>query len=175
MDSVGQPGGYESLTQEEATSLADGAVLGIITGISVQEVDAEDGAPLFLTTLTVSGTKLASPTLPGAPRFEEEAEHQVTFLGGFTDPEHGTFNSTAPPAHATRIGRRVLYYYQSQDDIAGGVAGHALLRGGAGLFTAFETPNRTDASAPPTVIVQGRGNTAAIPYNLVRDELIAPH
>lgn len=176
MTTLATPGGYESLSQEEALALADGAVLGTITGISVQEIDPGDGVPLFLTTLTVSGTEIASGEGSrgdskgdsDAPRFGPEQSHEVTFLGGFTEPEHGTFNSTAPPAHQARIGRRIFYYYQAQDDIAGGVSGNALLRGRAGLFTAFET-------RAGELIVQGRGNAAAIPYNLVRDELNAPH
>lgn len=162
MTTLGAPGGYESLSQGEALALSDGAVLGTITGISVQEVDPGDGAPLFLTTLTVTGTELAS----GAKA--EETQHEVIFLGGFTDPEHGSFSSTAPPAHRTAPGRQIFYYYQTQSDIAGGVSGHVLLRGRAGLFTAF-------AARDGDVIVQGRGNAAAIPYNLVRDELPAPH
>lgn len=169
MTTMGQPGGYESLTAEEAGQIATGAVLGTIEGVSVQEVDPGDGAPLYLTTLRVSGTRLASVGAVGAvgdtpTGLEPVALHEVTFLGGFIDPEHGSFNSTAPPSHQTREGRRILYYYQAQDDIAGGVPGNALLRGRAGLFTAFETRQQL-------VMVQGRGNAAPIPYNVVSDEL----
>ena len=115
---------YVTHDQEEALTLADGAVLGIITGISVQEIDPGDGIPLFLTTLTVSGTEVASRGESDAAQFGPEQPHEVTFLGGFTGPEHGTFNSTAPPAHQTRQDRRIFYYYQAQDDIAGGVSGY---------------------------------------------------
>lgn len=160
MTTMGQPGGYESLTADEAAQLATGRFLGTIEEVSVQEVDPGDGAPLYLTTLLVRGTRLAS----GVGSTEETVLHEVTFLGGFLDPDHGSFNSTAPPSHQTREGRRILYYYQDQDDIVGGVGGAALLRGRAGLFTAFETQDGA-------VMVQGRGNAAAIPYNVVSDEL----
>ena len=171
MTTLGQAGGYESLTADEADSIADGAVLGTIESVSVVEVDPGDGAPLSMTTLRVIGTRLASVGVPrgiaeesGTPGFESEKVHEVTFIGGFVDPEHGSFNSTAPPAHQTQEGRRILYYYQTQDDIAGGVSGNVLLRGRAGLFTAFETRQKR-------VMVQGRGNAAAIPYNVASDEL----
>lgn len=161
MTTLGTPGGYESLTAQEAHELADGTFLGTIERISVQEVDPGDGAPLYLTTLSVRGTHVASV---GGGADPSPSEHEVTFLGGFLDADHGSFNSTAPPAHQIRTGQRILYFYDAQDDIAGGVPGNALLRGRAGLFTAFETRNGR-------VMVQGRGNAAAIPYNVVSDEL----
>ncbi|MEM8709836.1 MAG: hypothetical protein AAGG01_02705 [Planctomycetota bacterium] len=163
MRSIGQSaGGYEGLTQAEALSLASGAFLGTIVDAEVREVDAGDGGSIFLTALTVRGTGLA----PASGASQEE-EHEVVFFGGFVDDERGTFNSSAPPAHRTRIGRRVFYYYESQVDLPGGMRADALLRGDAGLFTAFESPSGD-------LIVQGRGNNAAIPNNLRSDELPWP-
>ena len=136
---------------------SDGGIVGRIESRSVQSVDAGDGAPIYFTTIRVTGTDLAS----GAPRNVD-----VIFAGGFVDATHGTFNAAAPAADETRVGRHVLAFHEHTENITGGLVGNLLTGARAGLFTTFE-------SRKGATIVQGRGRGHAITRNVKLHDLRA--
>lgn len=141
---------------------SDGVIAGRIADRSVREIDAGDGAPLYLTTLAIIGTDLARTRGDAAPG--DAIRVDVSFAGGFLDETRGGFVASAPPRDHTRVGRDVVAFYRHEDDLVGGVSGNALVGAGSGLFTAFR-------SRRGAVIVQGRGRGTAIPRNIALNDL----
>lgn len=147
----------QSFTLRQMIDASDGGVVGRIGSRSVQEVDPGDGAPLYITTLRVAGTDLAT----GAAETID-----VMFLGGVIDERRGSFNASMPAAHETRVGRGVVVFHDHADDIVGGLEGELLLGGRASLFTTFE-------SRRGATIVQGRGRGYAVTKNVRLTDLQA--
>ena len=137
-------------TPQGLLSRSDGGVVGVVVHRKVRAFEAPGGGELFFTTARVRGTDLAT----GA---EETVD--VTFPGGFISESRGAYSSTAPPANATRVGRRVLMFHRRVEDIAEGLSGEVLVDGGRGLFSWFE-------SRRGETIVQGRGPGSAIARNV---------
>lgn len=137
-------------TSQGLLSRSDGGVLGVVVHREVRAFEAPGGGELFFTTARVRGTDLAT----GA---EETVD--VTFPGGFISESRGAHSSTAPPANATRVGRRVLMFHRRVEDIAEGFSGEVLVDGGGGLVSWFE-------SRRGETIVQGRGPGSAIARNV---------
>ena len=131
-------------------SRSDAGVLGVVIHREVRAFEAPGGGELFFTTARVRGTDLAT----GAEEIVD-----VTFPGGFISERRGAHSSTAPPANATRVGRRVLMFHRRVDDIAEGFSGEVPVDGGRGLFSWFD-------SRRGETIVQGRGPGSAIPRNV---------
>ena len=129
---------------------SDGGVLGEVVAKEVRVFAAPDGGELFFTTVRVHGTDLAT----GA-----KETVLVTFPGGFISETRGAHSSTAPPADATRVGRRVLMFHRHVEDIAAGFSGDVLVSGSGGLFQWF-------TSRKGEVIVQGGGPGSGIERNL---------
>jgi hypothetical protein len=136
--------------RQSLLSRCDGGVIGTVVHREVRAFQAPDGGELFFTTVRVRGTDLATG---------DEETVDVTFSGGFISERRGAHSSTAPPADATRVGRRVLMFHQHVEDIAEGFSGDVLVDGGRGLFSWFES-RRGDK------IVQGRGRGSAIHRNV---------
>jgi len=139
----------KNYSMREMVLTADGAVSGQIINSVVFRVDSEtDGPELYFTTLTIEGTELnrnAAVTV------------DVTFAGGFIDPDHGVYNSEAPSADETKIGTNVLVFYKWSDNLGGDVKGNGIVASHGGIY-------RT-ANGPSGPIVLGKGEGFAIQSN----------
>lgn len=135
---------------------SDRGIVGTITDRHVVRFDHEiDGPDLFFTHLTIEGHDLATG---------EERTAVVTFAGGFINEREGVYNSEAPPADATRLGRRVVAFYAYSDNLGGDLAGHALYASHGGLY-------QTVTGRGGEVIVIGQGDGYAISHNTRLTEL----
>ena len=140
----------KSYTLPEMVAEADGAVFGEIVAKRVFRVDDPvDGPELYFTTITVQGRLLDDETT---------VSMDLSYNGGFLDPEHGVWNSEAPSAADTKIGNRVVAFFKWQDNIGGGVAANAIVAMHGGLY-------RT-ASGGSRPVVLGRGAGYAIDRNI---------
>ncbi len=136
---------------------SDGWTHGIVAERRVRAIDPGDGAPLYLTTLVVSGTRMDLGT-----GLAEEHSVEVVYPGGFLDAQHGSFNSIAPARHAARKGRRVVVFHRHEPNAYGGGPADVLVSGKGGLFTAFRSGTDDGQGG---VIVQGRADRVALPHN----------
>lgn len=162
-------GGHESMTLRELVGVSHGVFVGTVAGREVTSIDPGDGAPLFITTLEVRGRAVAladgTGLAPGAGTDDDELRTlHVRFPGGFVDQETGTFNSTAPPRHATRDGRGVIVFFEEHENGLGAGPGRVLVGGSAGLYTTFRARDGR-------VIVQGRSSSVALPHNRTLPDL----
>ena len=145
----------ERLTLEQMVAKADNAVFGTITRKQVIRIDSsKDGPDHYFTTLTLAGTSLKTG---------HDITVDVTFAGGFIDPENGVHNSEAPAADEVKVGNRVVAFYKWTDNMGAGLAANALYAAHGGLYRTFEARKGT--------IVQGRGDGYAIPQNITLSEL----
>lgn len=146
----------QRLDLAQMLELADDAVAGSIVHREVFRVDHPvDGPEMYFTTLHVRGTSLATG---------EPATVAVTFHGGFIDDENGVYNSEAPSADETRLGRNVVAFYHWTDNMGADVAANALVAAHGGLYTTF---------GGDEAVVQGRGDGYAVPQNVPLHELRA--
>jgi hypothetical protein len=139
----------ERLTLDQMVTRTDNAVLAEIVGKKVFRVDHPvDGPELYYTTLTLAGSSLAD----GKPITVD-----VTFPGGFIDPEHGVHNSEAPSADDTKLGNVVVAFYKWSDNMGGDVRANALYASHGGLYRTVDGPTGS--------VVLGRGEGYAISAN----------
>jgi hypothetical protein len=125
-------------------------VYGTIVDKEVVRIDHPiDGPELYYTTLFIEGASLVSG---------EPVTVGVSFPGGFTDAEHGVYNSEAPSADDVALGRRVVAFYAWSDNMGGDFASNALYASHGGLYPTFE-------SRGGAVVVQGRGAGYAVRDN----------
>jgi hypothetical protein len=130
---------------------ADRGIVGVITERQVVRFDHElDGPNLFFTHLTIKGNDLAT----GAPKTVV-----VTHHGGFLNQREGVYNSEAPPADATRLGRRVVAFYAYTDNMGGDLAANTLYAGHGGLYQVI-------GSRAEQQVVIGQGDGYAISQNV---------
>lgn len=147
----------ERLTLRQMIAKTDGGVVGEITGKQVFVVDLGPGyGEQSYTTLTVTGTNLVKGS---------EQTIEVSYPGGILPDGRGSYNSEAPKADAVRLGRKVLVFYKTVEDLGGGVPGHLLNASHGGLFTTFQDKKGR-------VIVQGRGDGYAVPKNILLTDLV---
>ena len=146
----------QRLDLPQMLEIADDGVAGTIVHREVFRVDHPvDGPEMYFTTLHVHGESLATGL---------ETTVAVTFHGGFIDEENGVYNSEAPSADETRLGRRIVAFYHWTDNMGAGVAANALVAAHGGLYTTFGADD---------TVVQGRGDGYAILQNLPLQELRA--
>lgn len=146
----------ERLTLPQMVAKTDGCVMGKIVSSSVRRVDHPvDGPKLYFTTLVIEGRSLYTGRSITVP---------VTFAGGFIAPDDGVWNSEAPSADETRVGREVVAFYKWTDNMGGDVAANALYAAHGGLYVI--------AKARGESMVLGRGTGYAIDSN-VRAEALA--
>ena len=145
----------EKLTLPQMIARADGAVHGEILSSTFHQVPhpLPGGGDLYYTSLVVAGTSLYD----GTP-----STVTVSFAGGMTEDGVGVWNSEAPAADETRVGREVVVFYKWSDDMGGGFASNALYAAHGGLFTVFETRRGKK-------VVQGRGQGYAVARNISLD------
>ncbi len=140
----------KSFTLEEMVQTADHAVNGQIIASRVFRVDSpRDGEGLYYTTLTLQGRTLDSA---------QPITVDVTYRGGFVSETEGVFNSEAPSANDTKVGKHVVAFYRWSDDMGGGVATNALVAAHGGLYRVVEGARGA--------AVLGRGEGYAIRTNL---------
>ena len=146
----------ERLDLASMTKKCDGVLIGTITERHVIRIDHPvDGPELYFTSLTIEGASLKT----GA------AETTVVwFGGGFIDKEHGVHNSDAPSDDDQKIGNKVVAFYAASPNMGGGHAGNTLIAWHGGLY-------RTFVNRKGQIIVQGRGDGYAIPFNLELGDL----
>jgi len=131
-------------------SYADGAVVGEITKQHVFRVDhPTDGQELYFTTLTIEGQSVGDQT---------KTTIDVTFSGGFIDPEHGAHNSESPVADDVKVGNRVVAFYKWQADFGAGISGNSLSCLHGGLYRTVNGQTGT--------LVLGRGKGYAVSKNI---------
>lgn len=139
----------ERLTLADMVAKTDNAVEGTIVGSKVFRVDHPvDGPELYFTTLTIQGDSLVD----GKP-----VTVDVTFPGGFINPNEGVHNSEAPAADDVKVGNRVVAFFRKTNNMGGGVSGNQLYASHGGLYRVIETRNGA--------VVQGRGDGYAINAN----------
>lgn len=132
-------------------------VFGTIVKKRVVRIDHPvDGSELYFTTLSIEGRSLES----GKP-----ASVDVSYMGGFVDPENGSFNSEAPSADDTKVGNRVVCFYTYNENMGGDFSGNGIFGWHGGIYRTFERGG--------TVFVQGRGDGYAIPRNVTLRDLEA--
>lgn len=149
------PAQIKSFTLEEMVQTADQAVHGQIIAARVFRVDSpRDGEGLYYTTLTLQGHTLADA---------QPITVDVTFRGGFISETEGVFNSEAPSADDTKVGKKVVVFYRWSDDLGGGVAANQLVAAHGGLYRVVEGVRGA--------AVLGRGEGYAIRKNLRISEL----
>jgi len=130
-------------------SYADGAVVGEITKQKVFRVDhPTDGQELYFTTITIEGRAVGEKT---------KTTVDVTFSGGFIDPEHGAYNSESPAADDVKVGNRVVAFYKWQADYGAGRSGNSLSCAHGGLYRTVEGTKDT--------LILGRGKGYAVSQN----------
>lgn len=138
----------ESLDLRQMMKKCDAAVYGEIVARDVFFVAEAEGPGLYFTRLTLAGATLREGV---AIRVD------VLFAGGVLDAEHGVYNSEAPSADDTALGKRVVAFYKWSDDLGGGVAGNALYAAHGGLYRAVE--------GPLGAVALGRGPSFAVAGN----------
>lgn len=149
-------GQIERLDLSKMVQKADRGVFGTITDRQVVRIDHEvDGNELYFTHLTIQGRDLAT---------QEDTTVVVTFAGGFVNEREGVYNSEAPPADATLLGKRVVAFYAYSDNMGGDLAANALYASHGGLY-------QTITSRSGKVVVIGQGDGYAISQNLPLTEL----
>jgi hypothetical protein len=145
----------ERLDLGQMVSKTDGEIFGTIVGKEVIRIDHPvDGPELYFTMLTIEGTSL---------RTNQSVTKTVTFAGGFLPNGQGVFNSEAPSADDVAIGNKVVAFYKWTDNMGGDLAANALYAAHGGLYRTF--------TARQGVVVQGRGESYAIPSNRTIAEL----
>lgn len=133
------------------------AVLGTIVKKHVVRIDHPiDGPELYFTTLSIEGVSLET-TKP--------VTVDVSFMGGFIDPEHGSFNSEAPSADDTKVGTKVVCFYRFNENMGGDFSGNEIFGWHGGIYRTFERGGN--------IVVQGRGEGYAIPANIALTDLKA--
>lgn len=146
----------ERLDLPQMVQKADGAIYGTITHREVVRFDHEiDGPDLFYTHITVQGRDLAT---------NEDRTVVVTFHGGFLNERVGVYNSEAPPADATLLGKRVVAFYAYTDNMGGDLAANALYASHGGLY-------QTVTTRDGKIVVLGQGEGYAIDQNVTLGEL----
>jgi hypothetical protein len=144
----------ERLSLEQMVGQVDDCVHGTIVDREVFRVDHPvDGPELYFTTVHIQGHSVLSG---------QEQLVQVTFHGGFVDEENGVYNSEAPSADETRIGRKIVAFHKWTENMGGDVAANVLYAAHGGLYTTFG-----DAQNP---VIQGRGEGYAVTSNVVFDQ-----
>ncbi len=144
----------ERLNLEQMVGKVDDAIHGTIVDREVFRIDHPvDGPELYFTTIYVQGHSV----LTG-----QEKLVGVTFHGGFIDEENGVYNSEAPSADETRIGRKVVAFHKWTDNMGGDVAANVLFAAHGGLYTTFGDPQNP--------VIQGRGEGYAITSNIAFDQ-----
>lgn len=139
----------ERLTLADMAQKVTNAVDGTIIERKVFRVDHPvDGPELYFTTLTIEGES----AFDGKPLTVD-----VTFPGGFVNPDEGVSNSEAPSADDIKLGNRVVAFYRWTNNMGGDVAANQLYASHGGLYRVIETK----AGA----VVQGRGDGYAINAN----------
>ena len=140
----------KELSLPEMVEACDDAVYGEIVGSHVFRVDhPSDGDQLYFTTLTIEGRLLGD----GSPITVD-----VTHHGGFIGEEEGVYNSEAPSRDDTRLGNRVVVFYDWTNNMGGGVAANAIVASHGGLYRTL--------NGPKGPIVMGRGTGYALETNL---------
>jgi hypothetical protein len=147
----------ERLDLTQMVSKADNAVVGKIVEREVIRIDHPvDGPELYYTHLTIDGRSLVDG---------EKLSVVVTFAGGFIDDENGVWNSEAPTAEETAVGKNVVAFYQWTDNMGGDLAANALYAAHGGLYRTVEGRTGT--------VVQGRGEGYAVANNIKLGDLDA--
>ena len=140
----------ERLTLRQMIAKADAGVYGEIVEREVTAVPLDrGGVEMTFTTLHVKGHDLVSG---------DEVTVAVSFPGGVIG-ERGSYNSEAPSADDTKVGKQVVVFYKWSDNMGGGFAANALYASHGGLFRTF-----TDKKG--RVVVQGRGQGYAVSKNI---------
>lgn len=135
----------------------DDAVFGTIVKKQVVRIDHPiDGEGLYFTTLSIEGRSLET---------QKPVTVDVSFLGGFVDPEHGSCNGEAPTADDTKIGNRVVCFYAHTENLGGDFAANEIFGWHGGIYRTFERGGN--------VIVQGRGDGYAVSNNVTLRDLEA--
>jgi len=146
----------ERLDLPQMVSKTDGAVAGRITHSQVIRIDHEkDGPEHYFTTLTIQGRSLVTG---------QNETVDVTFAGGFTDAQHGVYNSEAPSADDTRLGNHVVAFYKWVPNMGADLAANALYAAHGGLYRVIE--NRRG-----NMVVLGRGEGYALSDNVELESL----
>ena len=139
----------------EIVQKTDDVVLGKIVKKNVVRIDHPvDGPEIYFTTLSIEGTSLET---------KKPVTVDVSFMGGFIDAEHGSFNSEAPSADDTKLGNRVVCFYRYSENMGGDFSGFEIFGWHGGIYRTFERGGK--------VFVQGRGEAYAIPSNIELVEL----
>ncbi len=147
----------EALTLDQMVARADNAVYGEIVAKRAFRVDHPlDGPGLYFTTLTLEGRSLAQGALITV---------DVTYHGGWVAPNDGVWNSEAPSEDDTRVGSRVVVFYDWRENLGGGVAANGLEAAHGGLYRTVDGPHGT--------IVLGRGPGYCVRQNVALAELEA--
>jgi hypothetical protein len=131
------------------------AVLGTIVKKHVVRIDHPiDGPELYFTTLSIEGVSLET---------SKPVTVDVSFMGGFIDAEHGSFNSEAPSADDVKLGNKVVCFYRYNENMGGDFSGNEIFAWHGGIYRTFERGGN--------VVVQGRGDGYAIPSNVALSDL----
>lgn len=139
----------------EMVAKTNDAVLGTIVKSRVTRIDHPiDGPDLYFTTLSIEGTSLETA---------KPVTVDVSFMGGFVDSEHGSFNSEAPSADDVKIGNKVVCFHKYVENMGGDFSGNAIYCWHGGIYRTFERSGN--------VFVQGRGEGYAIPSNIALNDL----
>src|SRR5262245_17718666 len=149
------PAQIKRFTLEEMVQTADQAVQGQIIASRVTRVgNARDGESFYYTTITIQGRNLATAV---------PLTVDVTFRGGVVSETEGVFNSEAPAAGETKLGKKVVAFYRWAEDMGGGMPANALVAAHGGLYRVVEGQRGA--------AVLGRGDGYAIQNNLRLAEL----
>ncbi len=141
----------------EIVAKTNDAVLGTIVKKHVVRIDHPvDGPELYFTTLSIEGVSLETA---------KPVTVDVSFMGGFIDAEHGSFNSEAPSADDTKIGNKVVCFYRYNENMGGDFSGNEIFGWHGGIYRTFERSGN--------VVVQGRGDGYAVPSNVLLSDLKA--
>ena len=139
----------------EIVAKTNDAVLGTIVKKHVVRIDHPiDGPELYFTTLSIEGVSLET---------SKPVTVDVSFMGGFVDPEHGSFNSEAPSADDVKLGNKVVCFYRYNENMGGDFSGNEIFAWHGGIYRTFERAGN--------VVVQGRGDGYAIPANVTLADL----
>ena len=142
------------LSLDEIVVQTDQVVYGEIVENSVHKVVSADGETNYYTTLKVEGRLVGGS--------QDLITVDIVYGGGFLNEEEGVWNSEAPSATETEVGKSIVAFYKWQDDFAGDGA-NALYNMHGGLF-------RTDVGPSGTVVL-GRGKGYAVDRNLSLSDL----
>ena len=145
------------LSLEEMTTQTDNAIIGTIVGSRVIDLGNEtDGFGLYYTILTIEGESIYD----GRKTTVDIAER-----GGWIDKQRGigAWDSEAPSADEMTIGKKVVAYYQWNENIGRGTGANRLFASHGGFY-------RT-VNGPQGLVVMGRGDGYAIRNNTRLDSL----